>query len=62
MSQIKNKMINEEKLKKEIASIVFQDISNNFPEEYLTIDYEPLYAIKRILDRMSACFVTILLK
>ena len=50
-------MINEEKLKKEIASIVFQDISNNFPEEYLTIDYEPLYAIKRILDRHCICYL-----
>lgn len=50
-------MINEEKLKKEITSIVFQDISNNFPKEYLTIDYEPLYAIKRILDRHCVCYL-----
>ena len=57
MAQIKKKMINEEKLKKVIESIVFQDISNKFPKEYLSIEYEPLYAIKRILDRHCVCYL-----
>ncbi len=40
-------MLNEKKFKEKLNAIEFSDISNKFPKEYLTVDYEPLYSVFR---------------
>ena len=51
------KMLNEKKFKEKLNTIEFSDISNKFPKEYLTVDYEPLYSVFRTLNKQCVCFL-----
>ena len=50
-------MLNEKKFKEKLNTIEFSDISNKFPKEYLTVDYEPLYSVFRTLNKQCVCFL-----
>ena len=50
-------MLNEKKFKEKLNAIEFSDISNKFPKEYLTVDYEPLYSVFRTLNKQCVCFL-----
>lgn len=50
-------MLNEKKFKEKLNAIEFSDISNKFPKEYLTVNYEPLYSVFRTLDKQCVCFL-----
>lgn len=50
-------MLNEKKFKEKLNTIEFSDISNKFPKEYLTVDYEPLYSVFHTLNKQCVCFL-----